>query len=807
MIRKQSDLDANPTNDESAAHELLALYASDSPNDANRASKPSSKGTDNGEASAQLWLPQILRPRSLAAFLVCFLAIAIALPALYAVSQRRHGLSTADSKYHYLWTYGPTAVFTLIAVFWSRLEYRSKQLMPWKVMKDGIAPASQTILLDYVSPWSMKVLFHAVTKAHYMVALPVTGSFLLTLMIIFSTGLFAVQEVTLETRAPTTILDTFSGSDFNTGTTDRGPWAISYGIQFRNLSYPRGTTQNHLVPRFNVSTKAGDLYNWGNTLEADVDVFSFDLPCERANTEFERRPYPHVGWNMTLSTPSCRNTSDAYDLDGPIFGDGAPGSGLRLRIATCEGNDALRITAVVRTIGTIGQPIQPDINTTIKSTVYVQFTSLICTPIYNISRGKVSYSGYPGNASSVTNVVVPPGAQSSMLDGVSSSDLLTAIFDPVIIEDASFVNLSSDTDWMNDTTVLEHAVRTSFSIIGVQIAKNKLLRPSYTHTEGIVSHIQQRLVVHPLSFGLLEAISILLAGITIGMLLFKSFRTCSKDPGKVGNLAAILVQCQEVCKSLQQLGAASNAQLSDKLRDFSYCTTSERSHQGASLFRICQYNNTLPASSADEKLDASQVTLGNLSKETEVAWWQPFSASIGARGLVVLLPVAVIITVELLYRKSVSSDGITAVPTTNTYLHYTWVYIPAFVMFVVRVVTDSTAFTMQVFQPYSSLRVGGCSADDALLNDRLGKTSLENLLHHIHRRRFSITAISVTTMLAPFLTIAVSGLYTLKTTNVAKDTMIQALNVWTINHETDMSAITQNNNQSLMENLLPGLQV
>ena len=762
---------------------------------------------DEGESSIQLWLPQILSHRSLTAFLACFVAIAIVLPTLYIVSQHRHGLSTTDVKYHYLWTYGPTAVLTLLAVFWSRLTYRSKQLMPWKIMKDGIAPAWQTLLLDYVSPWNMKVLFHAITRAHHMVALPVIGSFLLTLMIIVSTGLFAIQEVTLKARASMIILDTFSSSDFNTNTTDRGPWAISYGIQFKNLSYPHGTTQNYAFPRFNVSTTAANWYKEGSTLQANLDVFSFDLPCERADTAVGPPRVSNGDWNLTLSTPSCRNTSNAYDLPGPVFGDGAPGSGLQLRFATCEGDDALRIAAVVRTLGTIGTPLQTVINSTTNSTVYAQFTSLICTPIYNMSRGTVSYSGYTGDASSSTNVIVSPGMQTSMLDGVSSSDLLNAIFDPIIMEDAMFANLTSDTDWMNDTAVLEHAVRTSFSLIGVQIAKNKLLRPSYSHTEGTVSHSQQRLVVHPLSFGLLEAISILLASITISMLFFTSFRVCPKDPGKVGNLAAVLVESEDLKKTLHHLGAASNSHLQGTLSDFSYCTVSEPLHQSGPSFRICQYTDTMPPSSDDQKPDEAQAKPKDLSNETEIAWWRPLSASRGARSLVALLAVAIIITVELLYRKCLSSNGITSVPTTNTYLHYTWVYIPAIVMLAIRSLSDSTTFTMQIFQPYSSLRVGGCLAVDVLLNDRLGKTSIENFWHQIHRRRFPIAALSVMTMLTPFLTIAVSGLYTLKTTSVAKEATVRQMNVWTTNHETDMSEIAENNNKSLLENILPGLQV
>ena len=59
-------------------------------------------------------------------------------------------------------------------------------------------------------------------------------------------------------------------------------------------------------------------------------------------------------------------------------------------------------------------------------------------------------------------------------------------------------------------------------------------------------------------------------------------------------------------------------------------------------------------------------------------------------------------------------------------------------MFVVRVVADSNTSTMQMFQPRLSIHVGGWSAGDTLLNDRLGKTSLESCWHQIHRRRLPL---------------------------------------------------------------------
>lgn len=56
-----------------------------------------------------MWSPVILRSVSLAVFGVLFICFIIVIEVLYSVSTQKKGLSTSEERYHYLWTYGPTA--------------------------------------------------------------------------------------------------------------------------------------------------------------------------------------------------------------------------------------------------------------------------------------------------------------------------------------------------------------------------------------------------------------------------------------------------------------------------------------------------------------------------------------------------------------------------------------------------------------------------------------------------------------------------------------------------------------------------
>ena len=55
------------------------------------------------------WTPTILKRSALLGFIALFSSLFIALAILFGYSQSHQGLSTADQRLCYIWTYGPTA--------------------------------------------------------------------------------------------------------------------------------------------------------------------------------------------------------------------------------------------------------------------------------------------------------------------------------------------------------------------------------------------------------------------------------------------------------------------------------------------------------------------------------------------------------------------------------------------------------------------------------------------------------------------------------------------------------------------------
>ena len=144
--------------------------------------------------SGRLWTPWILTIPSLLGFLACLLLILTLLEVL-ASRQRRRPVRSSASHEIFLWTYGPSFLFCLMAAYWSQIDYRIRQLMPWKTLSTGAAPASRSMLLDYITPWHLKErLLRSLKAGHFAVFLSVCASAVFKILIIFWTGPVLFQE-------------------------------------------------------------------------------------------------------------------------------------------------------------------------------------------------------------------------------------------------------------------------------------------------------------------------------------------------------------------------------------------------------------------------------------------------------------------------------------------------------------------------------------------------------------------------------------------------------------------------------------
>lgn len=66
--------------------------------------------------------------------------------------------------------------------------------MPWSLISQEQATAKDALLLNYLTSTTLGSLFRSIQKHHFPASIGISGSLLLKLLIIFSTGIFGLEN-------------------------------------------------------------------------------------------------------------------------------------------------------------------------------------------------------------------------------------------------------------------------------------------------------------------------------------------------------------------------------------------------------------------------------------------------------------------------------------------------------------------------------------------------------------------------------------------------------------------------------------
>lgn len=142
--------------------------------------------------AGQYWTSIWLRKFTLLAFAALFASIAAALIALWTADKAQDGFATTLSDNHLAWTYGPTAVLVVVISLWRQVDYHCKMMQPWQELRQGLADADRSLLLDYLSPLHITSFIGAIRCRHTPVAASIAGFAILKLVVLASTGLLTL---------------------------------------------------------------------------------------------------------------------------------------------------------------------------------------------------------------------------------------------------------------------------------------------------------------------------------------------------------------------------------------------------------------------------------------------------------------------------------------------------------------------------------------------------------------------------------------------------------------------------------------
>ncbi|KAE9575738.1 hypothetical protein CGMCC3_g8233 [Colletotrichum fructicola] len=161
-------------------------------------------------AATAIWQPKWLRPIVLVSFATLFVVFALVLSLLLWYSQRHDGVVAARQSFVYIWRFGPTAVITIIAAFWARVELQAMRYMPWIALhSSGLTLNKTKATLDYTSMLLPKVFIQSIKQKHHLLSLVIVTSIILTAQIALAPGLFSLATVRAEYDVSIQTLDSF----------------------------------------------------------------------------------------------------------------------------------------------------------------------------------------------------------------------------------------------------------------------------------------------------------------------------------------------------------------------------------------------------------------------------------------------------------------------------------------------------------------------------------------------------------------------------------------------------------------------
>jgi len=587
-------------------------------------------------------------------------------------------------------------------------------------------------------------------------------------------------------------LSAFDGSAGLDPTTIDSRAAVGlYGNRVYSMLLPNGTTDQYAFQLFEPAIMS-QVPNDTSSYNASVDVFVADgWTCESGNLTYQNgTDHQDVGdgfgaenspvmmyYNASISLPDCEIHKvhlDApdwyYQINDTTNRFGYYAAFQHVNCSNLSPTDPKFDRFTVSAAYSIG--VGQDNNRMLNS------TNIVCLPSYKVQPGYVQL----GRDGQVIGDIVLHGSP-RQIDGITANQIAIAVQQTIvqanIPSNIDTYTLKSDTftkmmislapdfeieDLMNSTW-LEVQSKEAYQQLSAQIAGLYLVSSNGTtnNLQGSISRNINRLVVRQLPTRLMQAISAVMFLLTLVMVFTMPYNVVPRSVESIAGVAAILARSPALNEILRNTGHLDMQQLSKVLADHCYVSTVTDTSEGRT-FSIQVISN-------------AGVTTPPASKTDSIKWAAPLVLHRVAMSLTLLLAVAVIIILEVLYQKSQANSGIANVNVTN-FEKYSWVYIPTTVLVLLATTFNVLDFELEFSDPYHELaRRGYASAESSLLWDPLRSVSISTTYQAFRHSRFALVASSLCAIMAPMLTILVSGLFTTNTVPLTSQVTASALTV------------------------------
>ncbi|KAF1912691.1 hypothetical protein BDU57DRAFT_542503 [Ampelomyces quisqualis] len=722
------------------------------------------------ERSPNSWTPLMLRRWALLTISLILLALIVSLEVVLKVATNKHGFGPIDSDLVYLWTYGPTAVFTLVAAFWTQIDYRTRHLQPWRELAKRPQPASKNLLLDYISRNPLSAFMSSVKHRHWPVSIVLLGSLLLKIVIVLSTGLLAPRFSNLPIATRMEMVEQFQFGSLDERNVDVTSASLYTSLLLKQVPFPPGTNTDFVAEKFQpyIPTSLNSF-----NMSARVRTMTAGLDCEVASVSDVQLECPRSSscridyMTMTAATDNCRisqfptnnrtltctspnetnlGPQDKHDY-GAWYGD--------VFLEQCNGDGTNEDRGRIVIVSLYKKP----------GPVLTNSSILFCKPSVNFSHSTVTFDrlGTLIDVADTTSIPMPSTMTTTQIDksirasmdyisDPEGADVLT--YGYLQFRSQPFIRLlllsqnSTSIEDASNSQLLMRAADAVYRGLVTQLAKQYLLVANATgppsDLRGSLSYVHQRLFVQVRTLRIMEAI----LGIVILFLFVLAFQQASgglmQDVTSIARFASAMIHSNSLNDRLHGTGTWSLRHLGLILRG-SFCSCVETMPHDTSV------------ATASYKIDTSQQ-IESPEVNVDQEHWRPMILSWYSRVAVLFVPLALIVALEVVFRRTQRNEGLLDVVKLRD-VQLGTAFAPAVIMALLKLLYSGFDFELRIIDPYVQLSKIAADSRTLVLDRTIYTWKTDAFWMAIKNKRFAVGASTLSVMLASFLTVAVSGLF------------------------------------------------
>jgi hypothetical protein len=688
------------------------------------------------------------------------------------------------------------------------IELKVKQSMPWHELANGPASAEKTIMLEYMSRTIFGNVWRSMKNRHWAVLMTIIGHLILLLMVVFATGLFTLESTLVTEEGVRFAYNRFDTTATNYSNLNPSPALLNFAIRTHNLSYPKGTTEDVLLPQF----EPIEIFPEDTTFQSEVNGLKVNMECEFVDIKNSSIKKDILPWFVimaqyfyaNISTPACNitNVRLASGSRGHIYSENTTQTYMpTMKILPCNTDfddsrphdghldftdpdnaaaygrtfDRKLDTRILLSLADLGMNV-PWLSQNYG--IWIQnLTVLLCKPSYTLNEYLVEYAQnstttklhslrntgsslpelYPADISRMIYNAFNDYAELYLGLGGGDFNLAEPIppfFQMIEAEMGGNKSGISLKDLMDPEALIPRAEALMKSTVVQMLHANILTNisdPTQDTLKGTATFALDRLHVKTISTGFLSAGFATMAILCVALLFFVPRKFYAEKPiGSTFVVADALGSSSEIlCASL--LSGGKNLQ--SDLQPWSYT-----SHQNAGKKTVAI--NCVTPSHGHVSMTTDQTKASESSQQTAPKqWWRPPSSHTWFTATVVALVLIVIGILEAIQQVSDRNQGFVGVQSLDIGTTVLAQYIPAATALAISLMFGSIEQLVSALTPFASLTKGNAPASRTLSVDYITKSGPHVLVLSLSNRHIALSIILLSTFVASFLSIVIPGLY------------------------------------------------